>query len=441
MIRRLLLIAFLFAGCVDPGEREPPLKFAPQTPAATDKLKAKRPLIPLHYERRGTMVPRAVVLHSTSGKGLYSTIRALEERRLAVHLIVDGEGVVYQIMESLEEKGRAARGMDDFSIHLCAIDDNGEPLTRNIRQIQKIADLLKFLCAEYNIPVSNFDIGSSKGVFSHMQAKYRFGGFLPNDKLEPGEEFTRMAIERAGGKYFPEEEWKGRYDAGWTLVREREESNAKRGELTKGRGLTPTPEAQLKSVERMKDGRIVEGMRLRYVDRGKIEIRGVVLHFTATADYKTTIATLEDRRLCSTIIVDTDGSAYQVMDSLDEKPAAAGGTNEYCVQIEIVGKDESALLANKIQTEKVADILRELCKKFNIPNDNHDIGSLRGIFSHGQAKKRFGRSAWLWGDEFDPGETYMERVIGVAGGTYYRERDWKDRAGGDWIFLFDDWSP
>ena len=179
---------------------------------------------------------------------------------------------------------------------------------------------------------------------------------------------------------------------------------------------------------------------MRYVDRGaRKEVRGVVLHFTATRTWDEAVATFERRRLGPSIIVDTDGRSWQVVDKLSDKVAAAAGTNDHCLQVEIVGENEDALLGNARQRQGVVKLLKALGRE--IPLDNRDIDSLRGVFSHGQAKKRWGRSAWMWGTDFDPGERYMKRVLEEAGGRYWEEAEWNGRSSGQWIIENQDWLP
>lgn len=67
--------------------------------------------------------------------------------------------------------------------------------------------------------------------------------------------------------------------------------------------------------------------------------------------------------------------------------AAAAGTNSNCFQVEIVGKDTEMLLANKEQTKAVVRLVKELSEKYKIPLNNERIESLRGVYSHTQAKK------------------------------------------------------
>ena len=156
---------------------------------------------------------------------------------------------------------------------------------------------------------------------------------------------------------------------------------------------------------------------------GYIDIKGIVLHFTATDTLEFTKDVLQWRGLCSHILVDSDGSVYQAIDSLEEKAAAASGTNDHCIQVEIIARNEDALLSNTKQMKNVIEFCRQACRKYKIPVNNYDIESNEGIFSHGQAKKRWAQSAWLYGWDFDPGERYMKEVITSLGGTYYPDTD------------------
>ena len=64
-------------------------------------------------------------------------------------------------------------------------------------------------------------------------------------------------------KYFPEAEWKDRYE-GWVLRKEKPSKEiAKQRPFVKGRGLTPTPKAVLKAVEKTDKGLVIEDYRLQ----------------------------------------------------------------------------------------------------------------------------------------------------------------------------------
>jgi N-acetylmuramoyl-L-alanine amidase len=400
----------------------------------------------LQYADRGTMRPTAIVLHITSGRTLAQTIAALEARNAAVHFIVDETGRAYQAMDSLEHPGRAARGLDDVALHVDVAGKGDRDLLDNKAQLRKVVDLLRALVFRYDIPVHNYDVIGRQGIFSHAQAIKRYGGMIPNDPLHPGEEYMKAVLTALGGTFFDEKDWKDRYEPGWVFVLEGSGSSGAHAGAAplprKGRGLTPTPRAVFPEVEQNPDGTLLEAKRLRYSDRGKIAPTGVVLHFTATEDFDVTQRVLEDRNLCSTFIVDTDGKIYQTLDAVEDRPAAAADTNEFAVQIEIVGRNETVLLGNEAQKKKVVALMTRLCEKYSIPKTNEDIDSRKGVFSHGQQKKRWGHSAHMHpGLDFDPGETYMKEVLEGIGGTYVPEAKWKDRQDDRWAILYDDWNP
>lgn len=396
----------------------------------------------LRYADRGTMRPTAIVLHSASGMNAARTVAALEARGAAVHFLVDDAGRAWQLMDSLEEQGRAARGLDDAALHVEILGASEKALLDNRPQFRKVVELLRALVYRYDIPAHNYDVASKRGIFSHAQAIKRFGGFSPGDPLHPGEDYVKASLTALGGTYFEEKDWKDRAEEGWHFIVETSQATAKRGKLAKGRGITPAPKAELPELERTRDGSIVEDRRLQYVDRGKIPVTGVVLHFTATEMYEKAQQVLEDRRLCPTIMVDDDGKAYQCLDALDDRPAAAAETNAFAIQIEIVGMGEAALLENALQKAKVIRLVRRLCDRYAIPRTNADIDSGRGVFSHGQQKKRWGHSATLHpGHDFDPGEKFMKEVLEGIGGTYVPEAEWKGRSDEAWVIVWDDWTP
>ena len=379
--------------------------------------------------------PTAIVIHSTSGLDLDSAIDAMEKQGTGVHALINRDGGIHQLCP-FDRPSRGARGMDDVALHVSVVGGVGSELLADPGILESAATFVDELATKFKIPRSNADVTSRRGIFSHQQVKYRFGGLKRGEekgRMEPGEDFMKALLTRLGGTFVEEKDWVGRSADGWVCVWEGGNLGV-RGELTKGRGLTRAPSAPAPPLE------MVEERRLRYVDRGRMEeMRGVVLHFTATKTWKEAVDTFERRRLGPSIIVDTDGRAWQVVDRLDDKVAAAAGTNDHCIQVEIVGENEDALLANEVQLKGVVSVLRSLGRR--IPLNNRDIDSLRGVFSHGQAKKRWGRSAWMWGDEYDPGERYMKAVLEAAGGMYVPERDWAGRHSGDWAVSQETWLP
>jgi N-acetylmuramoyl-L-alanine amidase len=381
--------------------------------------------------------PTAIVVHSTSGLDMDSAVAAMKQGGHAVHILIDADGKAHGLA-GVDLPARAARGLDEVALHVSVVGGIGPELLSNTRLVDGAARIVGDLAKRFGIPRTNADVASRRGIFSHMQAKYRFGGLRRNEekgRMEPGEDFMKAVLARIGGTFVEEKDWVDRAGEGWVCVWEGG-NLGRRGDLSKGRGFTPYVIVPLPPL------RWSEERRLQYVDRGSLEeLRGIVLHFTATKTYAEAVATFERRRLGPSIIVDVDGRAWQVVDMLTDKVAAASGTNDHCIQIEIVGENEEALLKNVPQLKKVAAVLKALNAARGIPLNNRDIDSLRGVFSHGQAKKRWGRSAWMWGDDFDPGEGYMKRVLDEAGGTYVEEKDWTGRRSGAWAVIDEKWLP
>jgi N-acetylmuramoyl-L-alanine amidase len=370
--------------------------------------------------------PTAIVIHSTSGLDLHAALAAMKRLNMSVHVMIDRDGSIHHLRES-HLAARAARGLDDAAFHVSVVEPPSlEAATR----------VVKDFAERFGIPKSNSDVISRRGIFSHQQVKYRFGGLHRGEekgRMEPGEDVMKAILESIGGTFVEEKDWVGRAADGWVCVWEGG-NLGRRGELTKGRGLTPPPPKPPSPLE------MSEERRMRYIDRGRMDdVRGAVLHFTATKTWKEAVDTFERRRLGPSIIVDTEGRAWQVVDDLADKVAAAAGTNDNCIQIEIVGENEDSLLANKAQLKGVVALVRWLGERF--PLNNRNIDSLKGVFSHSQAKKRWGRSAWMWGDDFDPGERYMKVVLEAAGGTYVPEREWAGRESGAWVISTEPWLP
>jgi len=472
------------------------------------KITENRRLI---YPNRGKITPKSIVLHSSNTKTFTRAMKLMEMFGFAVHLMIDVDGRVYQLMDALDDRGWAARGIDDRAIHVEVIGKSSNDsfannskspkcIMENTIQLEAVLKTVEWLAMTYDIPKNNYDV-EKNGIFPHYQLKKRFGGIVEDDALDPGPQYTKMIIEGIDGKYYPESKWKDRYttkykfhpigksikvvhtddDSSVDTDDDKKEKLKKVGPSRKGSGLTDAPKPDLDLFEVDDDGNISSDGRLRYKNRGRMKVTGVVLHFTATKSLDFTIRVLNQRNLCSNILVDTDGKAYQSMDSLEDIAAAAIGTNENCIQIEIIGMDENDLLGNKKQKEIVIKLVEAICKKYKIQKNNYDIESNEGIFSHGQAKKKWGRSAWLYGSTFDPGERYMKEVIEAVEGEYYYDMEpfvednnfskyfydnalgddiiksiedvynkdkstigtklWKDRYNTDWVFLPYPWIP
>ncbi|WP_061243406.1 peptidoglycan recognition protein family protein [Leptospira interrogans] len=385
---------------------------------------------------------KSILLHHTYGLKAGEYLDKSKSSGWMVHFIVLENGSVYGVEEPSKILYKAAPGMDETTIHV-SWEGNNDSILKNEVQLKSLVNLIETLSKKHSIPLNNYDITSKKGIFTHTQSKKKFGRFL--DTGECGsEKVLSSVLLKLQGKFFSETEWKDRFDSGWVIRKEKfTDPSGKKIVPTynRGRGTTSAPIIELNSVEKTSDGKVPEEKRLRYNQRGSISPDCIVLHFTAIPDYQKTLEVLEKRNLSATFLADQDGKVYQLLDSILDAAAAAAGTNSNCFQVEIVGKDTEMLLANQEQTKAVVRLVKELSEKYKIPLNNERIESLRGVYSHTQAKKKWGGSIYLDGKDFDPGEPYMKEVLEQAGGTYYPEENWFDRQSENWILLFTDFQP
>ncbi|MCB1179871.1 MAG: N-acetylmuramoyl-L-alanine amidase, partial [Leptospiraceae bacterium] len=284
-------------------------------------------------------------------------------------------------------------------------------------------------------------IDEKQGIFTHMQAKKRYGYFSELTECG-GEKLIKLILENIGGEFFSEEKWYNRFERYW-IARKEKISSYKPGKkkFDRGRGITKQKPLLLESLEKNEEGFTPEEYRLQYEFKQSIEPSCIVLHYTAIPSFKRSQEVLEMRGLSASIMVDDDGKAYQLVDTLNDMSQAASGTNDKCIQVEIVARNTDDLMKNEIQSKKVTELVKEISKKFEIEITNEKIESFNGVFSHTQAKKKFGGSSALIGKEFDPGEIYMEKIIKGAGGKFYKEENWFNRNSEDWVMIFKDFQP
>lgn len=331
---------------------------------------------------------KSILLHHTYGLKAGEYLDKSKSSGWMVHFIVLENGSIYGVEEPSKILYKAAPGMDETTIHV-SWEGNNDSILKNEVQLKSLVNLVETLSIEHSIPLNNYDITSKKGIFTHTQSKKKFGRFL--DTGECGsEKVLSSVLLKLQGKFFPETEWKDRFASGWVIRKEKfTDLSGKKIVQTynRGRGTTSAPIIELNSIEKMSDGKAPEERRLRYNHRGSISPDCIVLHFTAIPDYQKTLEVLEKRNLSATFLADQDGKVYQLLDSILDVAAAAAGTNSNCFQVEIVGKDTEMLLANKEQTKAVVRLVKELSEKYKIPLNNERIESLRGVYSHTQAKK------------------------------------------------------
>lgn len=381
----------------------------------------------------------AIVLHNSGKRKLPELLRLSVENQFMFHIYVDSDGNIYGDPNFLNHEWSAAPGIDLESIHL-VYEGTQETLYNNRKQRGVLNQIISYLTDELNIPKSNYDVISKKGVFTHNQTKRRFGGFV--DFSPCGSELAlKQILSEIDGEFFEEDDWKDRFVTGWVLKKENKEILKETFKPTNGRGITKAEKINIASLEKDEKGFPLEDYRVKYTFRGKIKPSCVVLHYTAISEYFKSLRTLEARNLTASIMVDNNGKAYQLVDVLEDRAAAATGTNDNCIQIEIVAKDTDELFKQPDQIKTVKDLVIQLTTKYKIPLSNEKLEDLTGVFSHTQAKKKWGGSIFLNAKDFDPGEEYMEMILNSVGGKYYSEPEWKNRKSIDWAILFRNFQP
>ena len=381
----------------------------------------------------------SIILHHTNDKNKTEYLFHSLLSSFAVHLIISKEGELFGLSQPQLTVLRATPKMDDSSIHI-SLEGNEQEILKNSFQLKKTKELIKRISKVFNIQLNNKYINSQEGVFTQTQAKKKYGNFV--DLSESGtEKIIKEILNDIGGYYYPEEEWYGRYEKDWVLRKEKKNNKTTELPFDRGRGITPSFKIEFTELEKDSNGYTPEEYRLKYRFKQKINPSCIVLHYTAIPSFKTSQDVLEARGLSATIMVDKDAKAYQILDFIDDQAQAASGTNQNCIQIEIVGRNTLDLLGNIKQTVKVANLVLELSKKFNIPLNNHKVEELKGIYSHTQAKKKWGGSIALEGKDFDPGEEYMKKIFLYINGKYYPEESWFERYSNDWVLLYAKFQP
>ncbi len=163
-----------------------------------------------------------------------------------------------------------------------------------------------------------------------------------------------------------------------------------------------------------------------------VAIKGIALHYTVTGSSASPRGIVKDwsgsqsRGSICQIIVDLAGQAHQVTEKLEEHVICQGGSsgfnlNDGGIGIEIMGMNESELLANGAQKRAVIELVKKLSAKYGIEKTNK-VDSLlsggNGIFTHHQITRCEGAP----NQKDDPGETYAKQIIEGAGGAY---SDWQ----------------
>lgn len=156
---------------------------------------------------------KAIILHytitdkSASARGIVKDWSSPQSAGSICQIIVDGDGKGYQITEKLEEHVICQGGSSGFDYNTGGIGIeimgmNEAELLTNEKQKQLVIALVKKLAAKYSIPLSNKPadlISGTGGIFSHKEITKCEGA--SNQKVDPGETYTKQIILGAGGVY------------------------------------------------------------------------------------------------------------------------------------------------------------------------------------------------------------------------------------------------
>lgn len=438
---KLSLIFLIFTGCIGIFRKAPnyPTIRIEGLVSYSELESVKNVKWNLLSKTRDPKSVSAIILHNSGKRKFTDFFKLSADNQFLFHVYVDSEGTIFGDPNFLNHEWTAAPGIDLESIHI-VYEGTQETLYNNRKQRNVLNQVISYLTEELDIPKSNYDVISKRGVFTHNQTKRRFGGFV--DFSPCGSELAlKQILSEIDGKFFEEDDWRDRFVTGWVLKKENKDILKETFKPTNGRGITKAEKVIFSRIEKDEKGFPPEEYRVKYLFRGKIKPSCVVLHYTAISEYFKSLRTLEARNLTASIMIDNNGKAYQLVDVLEDRAAAATGTNDNCIQIEIVAKDTEELLKQPEQIQTVKDLVTELTSKYKIPLSNEKVEDLTGVFSHTQAKKKWGGSIFLNAKDFDPGEEYMEMILNSIGGKYYSEPEWKNRKSIDWAILYRNFQP
>jgi len=161
-----------------------------------------------------TVRPKAIIVHYTAWPEKTTAAAVVrdwanpESTGAICQIIVERDGKVYQITDSLEEKvicQGSKNGQNwntgGIGIEVMAKDEN--ELLRNEAQKQAVINLINNLASHYNIPktndVNNLMLYTRGGIFSHQQITRCQDA--TNQKQDAGERYMRDIFEGIGGIY------------------------------------------------------------------------------------------------------------------------------------------------------------------------------------------------------------------------------------------------
>jgi len=138
----------------------------------------------------------------------------------------------------------------------------------------------------------------------------------------------------------------------------------------------------------------------------------IVMHFTVVPTAEATHALLQRNKVSVQLMIDTDGTVFQLM-PLDRRCNGAYGVNHKALSIEMVARTEDDLLSRSRQVFSSFCLVRHLMSQFDIP-----LSKVVGHSEVGEGVTRVPEYLDLhdrqyptryppWSKRTDPGDTYM----------------------------------
>ncbi|EMY78659.1 N-acetylmuramoyl-L-alanine amidase [Leptospira weilii serovar Ranarum str. ICFT] len=151
--------------------------------------------------------------------------------------------------------------------------------------------------------------------------------------------------------------------------------------------------------------------------RSSLRVKSILLHHTSGLKAEAYLDKSKSSGWMVHFIVLENGNVYGAEEPSKIFYRAAPGMDETAIHVSWEGANDTPSI-NGIQLKALTELIGSLSKEYSIPLNNYDIASGKGIFTHTQSKKKFGRF-------LDTGECGSEKVLssvlsGLQGKIFFR---------------------
>ncbi len=149
---------------------------------------------------------------------------------------------------------------------------------------------------------------------------------------------------------------------------------------------------------------------MKYTYKGKIKPTAVVLHYIDFPGVEDAVKVLEGYGFSVQLMVEKDGTIYQLTENLDDMSEGTQCANAYSISVEIVGNEQS-LLENQVQYSSVLKLVKWLSKEYDIDlSKSVAKRPQKGLLGHSEVAALCAGSD----KKSDPGDAYMQLVRAEA---------------------------